>query len=102
LAANYIQLKYNDKNKGETIYIDKRPKEEGNIAGFINSTQPATINKKPNCVFEGREGNCVFVCAIKSIVAVEELLIDYNLNRIDTEVVIMGVVCILIYPTCKK
>jgi SET domain-containing protein len=59
-----------------------------------------TTNKKPNCVFEGREGNRVFVCAIKSIVAGEELLIDYNLNRIDTDVVIMG--GILFYPTCKQ
>jgi hypothetical protein len=38
LAANYIQLKDNDQNKGETIYIYGRPKETRNIAGFINST----------------------------------------------------------------
>ena len=38
LDANYIQLKDNDQNKGETIYIDKRPKEKGNITGFINIT----------------------------------------------------------------
>jgi hypothetical protein len=38
LAANYIQLKNNDQNKGATIYIDGRPKATGNIAGFINST----------------------------------------------------------------
>jgi hypothetical protein len=38
LAANYIQLKDNDQNKGETIYIDGRPKPMGNIGGFINST----------------------------------------------------------------
>ena len=80
LAANSIQLKDNDQNKGATIYIDGRPKEMGNIAGFINSTRPMTINKRPNCVFEGHEGNRVFVCAIKSIAAGEELLIDYNLN----------------------
>jgi hypothetical protein len=61
-----------------------------------------TTNKQPNCIFEGREGNRVFVCAIKSIVAGEELLIDYNLNRIDTYVAIMGVVCILFYPTCTQ
>jgi hypothetical protein len=102
LDANYIQLKDNDQNKGETIYIDGRPKETGNIAGFINSTRPTTTNKQPNCVFEGHEGNHVFVCAIKSIAAGEELLIDYNLNRIDTDVAIMGVVHILIYPTCKQ
>jgi SET domain-containing protein len=61
-----------------------------------------TTNKKPNCIFEGHEGNRVFVCAIKSIVAGEELLIDYNLNRIDIDVVIMGAVRILFYPTCKQ
>ena len=61
-----------------------------------------TTNKRPNCVFERREGNCVFICAIKSIAAGEELLIDYNLNRIDIDVAIMGAVCILIYPTCKQ
>jgi hypothetical protein len=38
LVANYIQLINKDKNKGETIYIDGRPKASGNIAGFINST----------------------------------------------------------------
>jgi hypothetical protein len=38
LAANYIQLKDNDQNKGETIYIDGRPKTTGNIAWFINNT----------------------------------------------------------------
>jgi hypothetical protein len=38
VAANYIQLKDNDQNKGETMYIDGRPKATGNIAGFINST----------------------------------------------------------------
>jgi hypothetical protein len=38
LAANYIQLKDNDQNKGETIYIDGRPKTMGNISGFINRT----------------------------------------------------------------
>ena len=102
LAANYIQLKNNDQNKGATIYIDGRPKETGNIAGFINSTRPVTKNKWPNCIFEGREGNHVFVCAIKSIAAGEEILIDYNLNRIDKDVAIMGAVRILIYPTCKQ
>jgi hypothetical protein len=102
LAANYIQLKDIDQNKGETIYIDGRPKETGNIAGFINNTQPATTNKRPNCIFQRCEGNHVFVCAIKSISAGEELLIDYNLNRIDIDFSIMGEVRILIYPTCKK
>jgi hypothetical protein len=35
--ANYIQLINNDKNKGETIYIDGRPKAFDNITGFINT-----------------------------------------------------------------
>jgi SET domain-containing protein len=74
-------------------------KHQGNIAGFINSTQPRSTNKQPNCVFEGREGNHVFVCAIKSIVAGEELLINYNLNRIDTNIVTMGVVNITFHQT---
>jgi hypothetical protein len=38
LAANYIQLKDNDQNKGETIYIDGRKKAAENIAWFINNT----------------------------------------------------------------
>jgi hypothetical protein len=38
VVVNYIQLKDNDQNKGETIYIDGRPKEAGNIVGFIKST----------------------------------------------------------------
>lgn len=93
LSANYIQQKDNDQSKWVAVYIDGRPKATGNIAGFINSTQPGSTNKQPNCIFEAHEGNCVFVCAIKSISAGEELLIDYNLNRIDTnKVTIMGVV----------
>jgi hypothetical protein len=102
LVANYIQIKDNYQNKGEIIYIEERPKATGNIAGFINSTRPATINKRPNCVFEGSEGNSVFVCAIKPIATGEELLIDYNLNRIDTTISIMGAAHILIYATYKK
>ena len=102
LGCKLYTTQNNDQNKGETIYIDGRPKATWNIEGFINSTQPTTTNKKPNFIFEGREGNRVFVCAIKSIVAGEELLIDYNLNRIDIDVAIMGEVCILIYPTCKQ
>ena len=66
------------------MYMDGRPKTIGNIAGFINSTQPGSTLKQPNCIFDSREGNGVFVCAIKSIDAGEELLIDYNLNRVDT------------------
>ena len=47
------------------MYIDERPKEARNIVGFVNSTRPATTNKKPNCIFEKCKGNCVFVCIIK-------------------------------------
>ena len=76
LSTNYIQLKNKDQNKGEMLYIDGRPKITGNIAGFIKSTQPRSTLKKPNCIFESCEGNCVFLCAIKSIVVGEELLIN--------------------------
>jgi hypothetical protein len=54
LAANYIQLKDNNKNKGVTMYIDGRPKESGNIEGLINSTRPGMTRKEPNCIFEER------------------------------------------------
>ena len=74
------------------MYIEGRAKTTENIAGFINNTQPGSTLKQPNCIFEAHEGNHVFVCAIKSIFAREEFLINYNLNRIDTNVVIMGVV----------
>ena len=74
------------------MYMDRRPKTTGNIAGFINSTQPGSTLKQPNYIFESREGNRVFVCAIKSIVDGEELLIDYNLNCVDTNNVSMVVV----------
>lgn len=37
---NYIQKKISEKIKIVSIYIDKRPKESGNVAGFINSTSP--------------------------------------------------------------
>ena len=69
LSANYLQLKDRDQNKGETLYIDGSPKPIGNIAGFINSTQPGSTIKQPNYIFDGREGNHVFVCSIKSIAA---------------------------------
>ena len=82
-----------------TLYIDRRPKATGNIARFTNSTQPGSTLKQPNCIFDGREENPVFVCVIESIVARVELLINSNLNRIDTNVVTMGVVHLTIYPT---
>ena len=68
LSASFLQLKDKDQNRGATLYIDGRPKLTGNIARFINSKQPRSTLKKPNYIFEGLEGNCVFVCAIKSIV----------------------------------
>ena len=99
LSVNYIQLKVKSQNKGATLYMDGRPKTTGNIAGFINSMQPRSTLKQPNCIFELREGNHVFVCAIKSISTSEELLINYNLNRVDTNTVSMVVVHPTIYPT---
>ena len=95
LFANYLQLKDNDQNKGATMYIDGRPKATGNIAWFINSTQPGSTLKQPNCIFKSREGNRVFVCAIKSIAAGEELLINYNLNHVDKNMVSM----VVVHPT---
>ena len=92
LSVRYIQLKDKAKNKGARMYMGGRPKTTGNIARFINSTQPGSTLKQPNCIFESREGNCVFVCAIKSIVVGEELLINYNLNRVDINTVSMVVV----------
>lgn len=90
VAANYIQLLDNNQNKGAIMYIDGRPKATGNIAGFINSTWRVATTKKPNCIYEGHEGNHIFVCATKTIVLGEELLIDYNLNQIDGGGAIMG------------
>jgi hypothetical protein len=66
VSANYLQLKYNNQNKGASTHIKGRPKTSGNIAGFINSTQPRSKNKQPNCIFEGREGNRVFVLVVES------------------------------------
>ena len=99
LSTNYIQLKDKAQNKGATLYIDGRPKATWNLAGFINSTQPGSTIKQPNCIFEGCEGNRVFVCAIKSIAAGEELFINYNLNCVDTNTVSMVVVHPTIYAT---
>lgn len=83
------------------MYIDGRPKASGNIAGFISNTKPSTTNNQPNFIFERREGNRVFVCAIKSTVAGKEFLVNYNLNQVDMEVVIMVVISILFYPTYR-
>jgi hypothetical protein len=73
------------------MYTDGRTKDSGNITGFINSTQPGTTTKQLNFIFEGSEGNRIFVCATKAIVAGEELLINYNLNQIDEWDATMGV-----------
>ena len=99
LLENYIQLKDKVQNKGAMMYMDGRPKKTGTIAGFINSTQPGSKLKQDNCIFESCEGNRVFVCAIKSITTSEELLIDYNLNRVDTNNVSMVMVQQTIYKS---
>ena len=72
------------------MYIDGRPKASGNVAGFINSTRPMIETKKPNCEFEGCKEHRIFVCATKTILPGEELLIDYNLNRIDVASMVQG------------
>ena len=90
LSTNYLQLKDKDQNKGATLCIYARTKDKGNIVEFINSAQPRYTLKQHNFIFEGHERNCFFLCAIKSIVPREELLINYNLNRIDTNVVTIG------------
>ena len=99
MLENYLQLKEKYPNKGETLYIEGRPKKTRNIAAFINNTQPGSTLKIPNWIIEGHEGNCVFVCIIKSIAAGEELVINYNLNWVDTNMVTMDVVHPTIYPT---
>ena len=99
LSANYLELKDKDQNKGAMLYIDGRPKKTGNISGFINTTQLGSTLKQPNCIFEGCEGNRVFVCAIKSIVLGEYMLINYNFNRVDTNTITMDVVLPIFYPT---
>ena len=99
LSASFLQLKDKDQNRGATLYIDKSPKLTRNIVGFINSTQLGSTLKQPKCIFEGLEGNCVFICSIKSIARGEELLINYNLNWVDTNTVTMDVVHPTIYPT---
>jgi hypothetical protein len=101
-AANYIQLKDNNKNKGVTMYIDGRPMASGNIAGIINSTRPGTTRKEPNCIFEEHEGNRIFVCAVKTITTREELLVDYNLNRVNLGMSSFAMVQNPLYPNLKR
>ena len=83
LSKNYLQWKENDQSKRLVMYIDGRPKAIGNIVDFTNSIHLGSTNKWPNWIFEACEENHAFVCVIKSISAGEELLIDYNLNRVD-------------------
>ena len=64
LVANYFQLLDKSLNEGETLYIDGRPKASGNVVGFINSSRPRSMNKKPNYMFEKCQGNKVVVFAI--------------------------------------
>ena len=99
LSINYLQQKDKDQSKGTMLYIDRRPKETGNVVGFINSKKPGSTLKKSNCIFEGCEGNHVFVCAIKSIATGKEFLVNYNLNQVDTNIVTMDVVHTTIYTT---
>ena len=72
------------------MYIDGRPKVSRNIAGFINSTWTVTTTKQSNCEFEGREEHRIFVCETKTTLTGEDLLIDYNLNRIDVASMVQG------------
>ena len=90
VATNYIQLVEHNKNKGETMYIDGRPKVSRNVAGFVNSTWTMKTTKQPNCDLEGCKEHRIFVCATKTILPGEELLIDYNLNQIDVASMVRG------------
>ena len=99
LSPNYIQLKEKTQNKGAILYINRRPKTTGNIMGFINSTQQGSTLKQPNYIFEAHERNRIFVCSIKSIAHEEEMLINYNLNQVDTNMVRMDLVHPTIYRT---
>ena len=76
IVSKLITTEIQNQNKGAVLYIDERPKAIGNITRFIKITQPGSIIKQPNCIFEGHEGNHVFVCAIKSIDTGEGLLIN--------------------------
>ena len=102
LAANYIQLKDNNRHKGETMYIDGRPKASGNIAGLINSKRPGKTRKELNFIFEEHEGNRIFVCVVKTIMIGEELLVNYNLNRVDLGTSSFATVQNPLYPNLKR
>ena len=67
----------NNQNLGQSIYVNKGPIYSGNVVGqFLNNWYPIIMNKLPNHMFEGCDGNKVVVCAIKSIDACKEILID--------------------------
>ena len=72
------------------MYIYGRPKPFGNVVGFINSTRLVTSTKQLNYESEGHEEHRIFVCATKTILPGEELLIDYNLNQIDVASMVQG------------
>lgn len=96
LSENYIQCKENDQSKCLTMYIDGKPKETWNVACFIKGFWLVSTNKKLNYILEARKGNCVSIHAIKSIITLEDLLIDYNLNHVDMKkFTIMGLVSIM-------
>ena len=38
-------MKENNQHKGYSIYIDGRPKDSGNVVGFINSSHPRSTWK---------------------------------------------------------
>ena len=84
------------------MYIDGRPKALGNIAGLINSTRHGTTRKEPNCIFEEPEHNRIFLCAVKTITTGEELLVDYNLNRVDPRISSFSTVQNPLYPKLKR
>jgi hypothetical protein len=102
LTANYIQLKDNNRHKGATMCIDGRPKALENIAGIINSTRPGTKRKEPNCIFEEHEGNRIFVCVVKTITTCKEMMVDYNLNRVDPGTSSFSTVQNPLYPKLKR
>ena len=93
-------MKDNNRHKGETMYIDGRPKAV-NIAGLINSTRLGTTRKQLDCIFEEREGNKIFVCVVKTIMAGEELLVNYNLNRVEPVTSSFSMVQNPLYPNLK-
>ena len=45
LSANYLQWKENDQSKRHDEYTNERPKEIGDVVGFINSMHLGSTNK---------------------------------------------------------